>query len=68
MTAQTKQHGEDLDQEYNNTWTYRGYRLDPAHFTTAMVHFYRAEVTRANTWRTGWTPRPIGPWSLRLQH
>ena len=52
MTAQTQQHGKDLDQECNNTWTYRGYRLDPAHFTTAMVHFYRAEVTRANTWRT----------------
>jgi uncharacterized membrane protein len=52
MTAQTQQHSQDPGQEGNNTWTYRGYRLDPAHFTTAMVHFYRAEVTRANTWRT----------------
>jgi uncharacterized membrane protein len=34
------------------TWTFRGYQLDQAHFTTAMVHFYRGEVTRANTWRT----------------
>ena len=40
-----------LDQD-NTTWTFRGYRLDPTHFTTAMVHFYRAEVTRSNTWRT----------------
>ena len=39
-----------LDED-NHTWTFRGYQLDPAHFTTAMVHFYRAEVTRANTWR-----------------
>ncbi|MDY6876527.1 MAG: DUF2270 domain-containing protein [Chloroflexota bacterium] len=33
-------------------WTFRGYRLDPTHFTTAMVHLYRGEVNRANTWRT----------------
>jgi len=34
------------------TWTFRGYRLDAAHFTTAMAHFYRGEMSRANTWRT----------------
>jgi uncharacterized membrane protein len=34
------------------TWTFRGYHLDASHFTTAMVHFYRAEVSRANVWRT----------------
>jgi uncharacterized membrane protein len=32
-------------------WTFRGYGLSPAEFNTAMVHFYRAEVTRCNTWR-----------------
>jgi uncharacterized membrane protein len=32
-------------------WTFRGYRLKPGEFTTAMVHFYRAEVQRANVWR-----------------
>ncbi|MBN1178113.1 MAG: DUF2270 domain-containing protein [Anaerolineae bacterium] len=32
-------------------WTYRGYKLDDKDFTTAMVHLYRAEVSRANTWR-----------------
>jgi uncharacterized membrane protein len=26
-------------------------RVSPAEFNTAMVHFYRGEVTRANTWR-----------------
>ena len=26
-------------------------RITPAEFNTAMVHFYRGEVTRANTWR-----------------
>jgi len=32
-------------------WTYRGYELKSSEFTTAMVHFFRAEVTRANVWR-----------------
>jgi uncharacterized membrane protein len=32
-------------------WTYRGYQLRPSEFTTAMVHFFRAEIQRANVWR-----------------
>ncbi|RJQ49386.1 MAG: DUF2270 domain-containing protein [Desulfobacteraceae bacterium] len=32
-------------------WTYRGYELKASEFTTAMVHFFRGEVARANTWR-----------------
>ena len=32
-------------------WTYRGYQLRPGDFNTAMVHFFRAEVQRANVWR-----------------
>ena len=32
-------------------WTYRGYRLKTSEFVTAMVHFFRAEVSRANIWR-----------------
>jgi len=32
-------------------WTYRGYHLRASEFTTAMVHFFRAEVHRANIWR-----------------
>jgi uncharacterized membrane protein len=32
-------------------WTYRGYRLRSSDFTTAMVHFFRAEIQRANVWR-----------------
>lgn len=32
-------------------WTYRGYQLKAREFTTAMVHLFRAEVTRANVWR-----------------
>jgi len=32
-------------------WTYRGYQLRASEFTTAMVHFFRAEVQRANVWR-----------------
>jgi uncharacterized membrane protein len=33
-------------------WTYRGYRIRPGEFVTAMVHFFRAEIQRANVWRT----------------
>ncbi|MBM4423812.1 MAG: DUF2270 domain-containing protein [Chloroflexi bacterium] len=33
-------------------WTFRGYEMRPAEFNTAMVHFYRGEVQRSNTWRT----------------
>ncbi|MDO8971723.1 MAG: DUF2270 domain-containing protein, partial [Saprospiraceae bacterium] len=32
-------------------WSYRGYHLRPSEFTTAMVHYYRAEIQRSNTWR-----------------
>ncbi len=32
-------------------WTFRGYQLRPSEFSTAMVHFFRAEISRANTWR-----------------
>lgn len=33
-------------------WTYRGYKLKSGEFVTAMVHFFRAEIQRANVWRT----------------
>jgi uncharacterized membrane protein len=36
----------------DQVWTYRGYRMSPSEFNTAMIHFYRGEVTRSNTWRT----------------
>lgn len=32
-------------------WTFRGYQMRPSEFNTAMVHFYRGEVQRSNTWR-----------------
>lgn len=32
-------------------WTYRGYQMRSAEFNTAMVHFFRAEVSRSGTWR-----------------
>jgi uncharacterized membrane protein len=37
--------------ESEAVWTFRGYRLRPSEFTTAMVHLFRAEITRANVWR-----------------
>lgn len=41
----------DVSSPELSVWTYRGYRLRAGEFNTAMVHFYRAEVTRTNTWR-----------------
>jgi uncharacterized membrane protein len=38
-------------QKEQPVWTFRGYELRPSEFTTAMVHFYRGEVQRSNTWR-----------------
>lgn len=38
--------------ESDSVWTYRGYRLRSSEFNTAMVHYFRAEVQRANVWRT----------------
>lgn len=32
-------------------WRFRGYELRPSEFNTAMVHYYRAEIQRSNTWR-----------------
>lgn len=32
-------------------WSYQGYQPKQGDFTTAIVHLYRAEITRANTWR-----------------
>ena len=34
-----------------SVWTYRGYRLRGGEFVTAMAHFFRAEIQRANVWR-----------------
>jgi uncharacterized membrane protein len=41
----------ELMPEPEPVWTYRGYQLRPGDFTTAMVHFFRAEISRANIWR-----------------
>jgi len=32
-------------------WSFRGYRMSPSEFNTAMVHFYRGEISRSNMWR-----------------
>ena len=43
----------NAEKESNNAvWTYQGYRLETNQFTTAMVHLYRAEIQRANLWRS----------------
>ena len=32
-------------------WQFAGQELRPSDFNTAMVHFYRGELSRSNTWR-----------------
>lgn len=44
-------HHTDEKSSNDTVWTYRGYHLKASEFTTAMVHFYRGEVSRANVWR-----------------
>lgn len=41
----------ESNESYEPVWTYRGYRLKASEFTTALVHFFRAEVHRSNVWR-----------------
>ncbi len=47
----TKSKQEEPPIEEQPVWTYRGYRLKTSEFVTAMVHFFRAEIQRANVWR-----------------
>lgn len=47
-TAPEMEHGRPSPEA---VWSYRGYELGSRDFTTAMVHLFRAEVNRANTWR-----------------
>lgn len=37
--------------DIEHLWEFAGQGLRSSDFNTAMVHFYRAEVTRSNTWR-----------------
>ncbi len=46
-TTETEQ-----DKAQDPVWTYQGYKLKPNQFTTAIVHLYRAEIQRANMWRS----------------
>jgi len=43
--------GLNLNRGDEPVWAFRGYKLRPNDFTTAMVHFFRAEISRANVWR-----------------
>lgn len=38
--------------DLEHLWQFAGQGLRSSDFNTAMVHFYRGEVTRSNTWRT----------------
>lgn len=40
-----------FNHEEEPVWSFRGYQLKASDFTTAMVHFFRAEISRANVWR-----------------
>lgn len=44
--------GDNPGQTYEPVWTFRGYKMRPSEFNTAMVHYYRAEIQRSNVWRS----------------
>ncbi|HKY53079.1 MAG TPA: DUF2270 domain-containing protein [Anaerolineales bacterium] len=50
-TETKRDHQQQEEPPEEPVWTYRGYRLRTSEFVTAMVHFFRAEVQRANVWR-----------------
>jgi uncharacterized membrane protein len=56
MTDADKPHKPGADKERGGVkepvWRFRGYEMRPAEFNTAMVHLYRGELQRSNTWRT----------------
>ena len=39
------------DTDLEHVWEFAGQRLDSGNFTNAMIHFYRGEMTRSNSWR-----------------
>lgn len=39
------------DKKGEPVWTFRGYRMSPGEFNTAMAHFYRGEIYRSQVWR-----------------
>ena len=54
MSDQSSNNDNDSQSQHQTSepvWTFRGYQMRPAEFNTAMVHFYRGEIQRANTWR-----------------
>ncbi len=40
------------DPNQEPVWTFRGYKMRPSEFNTAMTHYYRAEIQRSNVWRS----------------
>lgn len=41
----------EKDSADDAVWTYRGYQMRASEFNSAMVHLFRAEITRSNMWR-----------------
>ena len=39
------------DTDLEHVWEFAGQHLDSGNFTNALIHFYRGEMTRSNTWR-----------------
>jgi uncharacterized membrane protein len=50
-TPKPRKNSKKKDEPDEPVWTYRGYHLKTSEFVTAMVHFFRAEIQRANVWR-----------------
>lgn len=40
-----------IDTDLEHVWEFAGQHLSSGNFTTALVHFYRGEMSRSNVWR-----------------
>ena len=50
-STKPKDNSQKQEESEEPVWEYRGYKLKTSEFVTAMVHFFRAEIQRANVWR-----------------
>ncbi|MDX1663594.1 MAG: DUF2270 domain-containing protein [Candidatus Promineifilaceae bacterium] len=44
--------GENQEPDLERLWQFAGQGLRSSDFTSAMIHFYRGEMSRSNTWRS----------------
>lgn len=52
MSDNTSDEEQKEQEKTEPVWSFRGYKMSAGDLNSAMVHLYRGEVQRSNTWRT----------------